>query len=612
MKENKEHKEISKKYKVLSEVEHVLNRPGMYIGSTKRHDTTEHIFNGQKFESKEITYIPGFLKIFDEIISNSVDESKRNSNLNQIIVKVDKKTISIRDNGGIPVVKHTEHNKWIPEIIFSQMRAGSNFDDTEKRVVAGTHGYGSTLTNIFSLRFTVVTADGKNQFEQTFSDNMSNRSAVKITPSNKNFTEISFDPDVKRFGLTEIDEDHLKLIQKRVIDIAGCNHNLKVSFNGNAIKFKTFKEYAELYTDDIFYERSENWEIGVGHSLNGHKQISFVNTVETKDGGTHVNYILNQIVEKLKVILKKKHKVEIKPSDIKNHMLLFVNCAVVNSGFSSQTKEKLITEVKEFGTSHEVSDKLIKQIFDSEIIKSILDWIDKKEQADEKALLRKVAKDLSATKINKLIDAKSRTDRHKCSLALFEGDSPMTSVRTHRDANLFGAFPLRGKFLNVNGMKPADILKNVEAKSIIGAMGLRIGEKAENLRYGKILIYVDADCDGSAISSLLTNFFFRFWPELFKEGRIYQVLTPIVVAKKGKESLNFYKQEEYSKWEKTNSIKGWSIEYKKGLAALEDSDYKDIIQNPQLLKIEYDDLAKESLDAWFGNDSTPRKLRLMK
>ena len=109
MKENKEHKEISKKYKVLSEVEHVLNRPGMYIGSTKRHDSIEYIFNGQKFEPKEITYIPGFLKLFDEIISNSVDESKRNINLNQIIVKIDKKTISIRDNGGIPVVKHTEH-----------------------------------------------------------------------------------------------------------------------------------------------------------------------------------------------------------------------------------------------------------------------------------------------------------------------------------------------------------------------------------------------------------------------------------------------------------------------------------------------------------------------
>jgi DNA gyrase/topoisomerase IV subunit B len=187
--------------------------------------------------------------------------------------------------------------------------------------------------------------------------------------------------------------------------------------------------------------------------------------------------------------------------------MLFVNCSVQNSGFSSQTKEKLITEVKEFGTSHEVSDKLIKQIFDSEIIKSILDWIDKKEQADEKALLRKVAKDLSATKINKLIDAKSRTDRHKCSLFLFEGDSAITSVRTHRDANLMGAFPLRGKFLNVNGMKPADILKNTEAKSIIGAMGLRIGEKAENLRYGAVRIYTDADPDGSgAISSLLINF----------------------------------------------------------------------------------------------------------
>jgi len=608
----KEHNEISQKYKVLSEVEHVLTRPGMYIGSNKRHESTEYIFNGSKFEPKLIEYIPGFLKLFDEIISNSVDESKRNINLNQIIVRVDKKTISIRDNGGIPVIKHTEHNKWIPEIIFSQLRAGSNFDDTEKRVLAGTNGIGSVLTNIFSTRFTVITADGKNQFTQTFSDNMSNRSAVKITPSNKNFTEISFDVDFKRFGMKDIDDDHLKLIEKRVIDIAGCNQNLKVSFNDERFKFKTFKEYAELYTDGVFFERSDNWEVAVGHSQSGHKQISFVNTVETKDGGTHVNYILNQIVEKLKAILKKKHKVDIKPSDIKNHMIIFINCAVNNSGFSSQTKEKLITEVKEFGTSHEVSDKLVKQIFDSEIIKSLLDWIDKKEQAEERALLRKASKDLSATKINKLIDAKERNDRSKCSLCIFEGDSAVTSVRTHRDPNLIGAFPLRGKVMNVNGMKPADVLKNVELKSIIAAMGLRIGEKAESLRYGSIRIYTDADPDGSgAITSLLINFFLRYWPELFKEGRIYQVLTPIVVAKKGKDSLNFYTQEDYEIWEKKTVLRGWSIEYKKGLAALEDADYKDIIQKPNLLKIEYDDLAEASAEAWFGDNSSLRKQRLI-
>ena len=147
---------------------------------------------------------------------------------------------------------------------------------------------------------------------------------------------------------------------------------------------------------------------------------------------------------------------------------------------------------------------------------------------------------------------------------------------------------------------------------IIASLGLKLGEDPTNLRYGKIYIYTDADPDGTHIASSLLNFFDRYWPGLFEEGRIFKVITPLVVAKKGKEIKVFYTNEEYLDWERKTQIKGWEIEYKKGLASLESEEYSEIIHNPVLIKIENDELYKESLLDWFGPDSEPRKLKLLK
>lgn len=606
-------KEISRKYELLDEIQHVLKRPGMYVGSTKPHQSAEWLQNADgKFEKQEIEYNPGFLKLFDEIVSNSVDESKRNSNLNTIVVNInDKNEISIYDNGGIPVVIHDQLGVYIPEMIFSNLRAGSNFNDDEDRIVAGTNGVGSTLTNIFSVKFRVQTADGKKEFDQTFENNMSKRTSAKIKPSDKKYTQITYIPDLERFGMKGIDDTHLRMIRKRLIDIAACNPDLKIQFNKEKIRFRNFKEYAELYVDAPMYERSENWEILVAPSTNGFQTISYVNSIETKDGGTHVYAMHSQLVEKLRVLIKKKHKIEIKPADIRNHMMMFINCTIVNPAFSSQTKEKLITEPKDFGSIHQISDKLVKQIFASEVVASILDWIERKKMADEKAQLRKLNSSLSTSKILKLIDAKSRSERDKCILGIFEGMSALSAVRKFRDSQTFGAFPLKGKFLNVSEMKNTEIIKSDEVVNLMASIGLRLGEDLDNLRYGKVLIYTDADPDGDAIAALLINFFNRFWPELFDQGRIYKVLTPLVVAKRSKEILYFYSNDEYAKWESKNDPKKWEIEYKKGLASLEDYEYEEIIKNPRLVRIKNDKLYKESLNAWFGGDSTPRKKMLL-
>jgi len=604
-------KDIGKKYQLLDEIEHVLKRPGMYIGSTKPHTGNEWILEDGVYEKYELTYNPGFLKLFDEIISNSVDEHKRSGKINTIKVTTTLDTITIWDNGGIPVVQHPEHKVWIPELIFSNLRAGSNFNDDEGRTVAGTNGVGASLVNIFSKRFVIDTADGKNRLLQTFTNNMANRTPAKISRSSQGFTEITYVPDLARFEMKEINASNWKMMRKRVIDIAAANPGLKLEFNGEKFKFKTFKEYVDLYVKDSIWEKSKDWEFAMGVSKEGYQSISFVNSIQTKDGGTHEAYILNQVIEYLRTMIKKKHKVEVKPSEIKNHLFLFINCTVLNPAFSSQTKEKLITEPKDFGTKHDVTEKFAKAVFTSEVIQSLLDWIEQKKNADERAELRKLNKSLANTKVLKLIDAKGK-DRNKCVLGIFEGMSALSAVRKFRDPQNFGAFPLKGKFLNVSEMTNSGVIQNDEVVQLMASLGIKLGEEPKDLRYGKVYIYTDADPDGDSIAALLINFFNKYWPELFDQGRVFKVMTPLVVAKKSKEVKPFYSNEEYSAWEKKSGSKGWDVEYKKGLAALEDVEYRDIIHSPVLVKLQNDKLYKDSLSDWFGSDSEPRKEKLLK
>ncbi len=608
-------KTIEQKYRKLSDIDHVLARPGMWVGSTKiRSEDVFSLDSENKFKLKTFNLNPAFVKIFDEVVSNSVDEHRRNSKLNEIKVIVDqeKGTITVWDNGGIPVVKHEEYDEWIPEMIFSNLKAGSNFNDDEQRLVAGTNGVGSTLTNIFSKMFRVRTCDKKNAFQQTFSNNMRERNEVKILKWKDGFTEIHFQPDVERFGLTSIDNDHVEMMRKRCIDLAACNPNLKISFNGVSYSFPSFKDYCVLYSEGLIYEEDKRWKIGVLPSEGSFSQVSFVNSVETRDGGTHVDYVAFQIIEWLRAKIKKKHKIDLRPSDLRNHFFLLVQADIVNPAFSSQTKEKLITDSKEFGSKFELSEKTLKAILSSEVVQRVLDWAQQKALADERKMLRELNKNVAKGKVLKLIDAKGK-DREKCTLSLFEGDSANAAFRKFRDPTFQGSFPLRGKFINVSELTNARVIQNQEVKDILTAVGLRMGEEPKDLRYGKILIYADADHDGSSIAGLLINFFGKYWPELFDEGKICRVMTPIVVVSKGNEKFSFYTMEEFQEWEnKTKDIKKWDISYKKGLAALADEEYKEIIQNPRVFSISGGQSLKPTLDTWFSGNSAPRKAKILR
>lgn len=420
-------KHIQQTYQVLDEIDHIRKRTGMYAGSVSIQSSLEWVLDETtgKMVKKEISYIPAFIKIFSEILDNAIDEGKRAPDtLDQIKVDISFDEISISDNGrGIPVQIHEQTGTYIAETVFSNLRAGSNFNDDEDQSLIGTNGVGSTLTNVLSSSFKVESCDGKKKLTQNFWNGMRERSDPEIKSFTKNGTKITFTPDYEFFKLDGMDQYHADKIYKKVIDAAACNLNIKFYFNGNLIKFKSFDDYVALYSDDFLTDSSDGWNIGITNS-DGFEQISFINSVETYQGGTHVNYVMDQITSKLREHFKKKHKVDIKPSDIRNHMRVFIFGTVNRPRFSSQTKENMISLSSEWKSSWVVSDKFIKNILKTDIVQSILDWIAAKEKAQLMSDLRKANKNLDKAdpkRVEKFHDASTK-DRSEAILLLAEGD----------------------------------------------------------------------------------------------------------------------------------------------------------------------------------------------
>jgi len=427
-------KTIEERYKKLSQREHVLRRPATYIGSInselKKIYVVEDInnFDDIKIVNKIVSYNPGFIKIFDEILSNASDHSIRTGKVKYIKIIVNEDNISIENDGpGIPIEIHKEHNCYVPEMLFGSMLTGENYDDDDDRVVIGTNGIGSKAVNIFSNKFIVETADGKNKYTQVFEKNLEIINTPKIEKSSKNYTKITYYPDFERFGLTSNTEEIQKILLRRTLDVAACT-NVSLYYNDKLVPLKSFKDYMKLHLEDgveIFYEKlNDDWEVGISSSFDDNfQQVSLVNSNNTYLGGTHVNYVTNQIVTQITETLEKKHKkIKIKPNDVKNKLFIFLNAKVVNPTFDSQTKENLTTRLTQQHIGNvNVSDKLIKQLAQSEIVEDILNYIQLRENAELKKLNKGKT---SKVKIKKLDDANmaGTSSSEKCILFLTEGD----------------------------------------------------------------------------------------------------------------------------------------------------------------------------------------------
>ena len=470
------------------------------------------------------------------------------------------------------------------------------------------------MTNIYSTSFTIETADKYNEkkYIQTFNDNMKKIGDPEVQKYNgKPYTRITFTPDYKRFQLEGMTNDIYSLFERRTYDLCACSpKNVNVYFNNQLVKIKELSNYADLYlkadlkkiiedqendNDDpddkdaknkkikikkIYEQCNPRWEICAAYNYGkgAFEHVSFVNGINTAKGGTHVNYITDQICTKLATYLKKDKDLKdakIQPQFIKNYLWIFIKSIIENPDFNSQTKEELTTKKSSFGSKCVISDKFIEQLASTGIVDAIKATTN---VYNIKELKKMDGKKSLFLNIPKLDDANyaGRKKGSQCSLFVTEGDSAKSLAVAGLSIvgrNYYGAFPIRGKLINVRGAKVEDIKKNKEITDLVKILGLQYGKKykdVSSLRYGSLVIMTDQDTDGSHIKGLLINFIHYFWPELIEIGFLRAFITPIIKATKKNSKKNiksFFSLQDYEKWESSISdISKWNIKYYKGLA----------------------------------------------
>ncbi|XP_058818092.1 DNA topoisomerase 2 [Topomyia yanbarensis] len=611
-------KSIEKIYQKKSQLEHILLRPDTYIGSVEHLKDTMWVYDTEnsKMVQREITYVPGLYKIFDEILVNAADNKQRDAKMSSIKIDINQETntISIWNNGqGIPVVMHKEEKMYVPTMIFGHLLTSSNYNDEEEKVTGGRNGYGAKLCNIFSTKFVVETGTKqyKKCFKQTWADNMGKAGEPKIREdfSGDDYTKITFSPDLKKFKMEKLDDDIVGLMSRRAFDVAASTRGVSVFLNGKKLPVKTFKDYIDLYIKDqqddigapvkVCYENAnERWEVAVTLSDRGFQQVSFVNSIATTKGGRHVDYVTDMIVKQLIEVLKKKNKggVNIKPFQVKNHMWVFLNCLIVNPTFDSQTKENMTLQSKSFGSKCTLSEKFITGVAKSGIVESVLQWAKFKAQTElNKASGSKKSKIKGVPKLEDANDAGTKNSLN-CTLILTEGDSAKTLAVSGLGVvgrDTYGVFPLRGKLLNVREATHKQILENAEINNLIKIVGLQYKKKyltiedLKTLRYGKIMIMTDQDQDGSHIKGLLINFIHTNWPELLRLPFLEEFITPIVKAtKKNGEEHSFFSLPEFEEWKtETANSHTYNIKYYKGLGTSTSKEAKEYFQNMERHRI---------------------------
>jgi DNA topoisomerase-2 len=619
--------------------QHILDNPDTYIGSVETVDSNMWIMNeaSDKIIEKNISYIPGLFKLFDEGIVNCRDhvvrmQSKIEQNVDNslpvtyidVAIQEDGTIVMINDGNGIDVVQHPEYKTWVPELIFGHLRTSTNYNKEEKKIVGGKNGFGFKLVLIWSTYGQIETVDHIRglKYTQEFKDNLDTICPPKITKASKAkpYTKITFKPDYQRLGINGLTPDLIALLKKRVYDISAItDKSIKVKYNSSIITTKNFEQYINLYIGEkgvaprVYEEANSRWEYAVALTpTNEFIQVSFVNGIYTSKGGKHVEYILNQITRKLSEYIEKKKKVKVNPNSIKEQLVLFLRCDIENPAFDSQTKDFMNTPMAKFGSKCDVTDKFIEKVAKMGVMDAACAITEVKEN--------KAAKKTDGTKsksirgIPKLDDANwAGTDKSKdCMIIFCEGDSAKTGVisgLSSEDRNTIGVYPLKGKVMNVRGEAVKKVSENKEIAEIKKILGLETGKEYKNidevhktLRYSKVVFMTDQDLDGSHIKGLCINLFQNEWASLTHiPGFIGFMNTPILKAKKGPLELKFYNEGEYEEWKSNNETKGWNIKYYKGLGTSTKTEFREYFEEKKFVGFEHTgQMSDDAIDMVFN------------
>ena len=534
--------------RVLKGLEPVRVRPAMYIGATDKR---------------------GLHHLIWEIVDNSVDEYI-NGHADAVTIVLHKggDSVTVSDNGrGIPVGMHPIEKKPTLELILTTLHSGGKFGDGESYIRSGgLHGVGASVVNALSRKLVATVKRDGHEWEQTFKQGVPAGKLEKLGPHRMHGTTIYFEPDPEIFRVTHFDADWIKT---RLDDIGYIHHGLKITFK-NEITGESFdlthpnglpEFLARLITESQkpvvntipFYamkEGDEKIELTMQWTESTDETFrSYVNGIRTSDGGTHEGGLKSGIVKAIRNFMEthdvKVKGIEITANDIREGLVGILSIFMRDPAFQGQTKEKLnnqeMTAIVEgfvrpaleswLSANRTMADQVV-----GRIVLSARARLASREAAQE--VKRKSATQRRLNLPGKLADCKA-TNLEETEIFIVEGDSAGGSAKQGRNNHTQAVLPLRGKILNSEGLTMGKVMSHQELADLVTALGTGIGDSfnLNNLRYGKIILLMDADADGHHITTLLLTFFFRYLPELIRKGNLYIAQPPLYRVDVGKETF---------------------------------------------------------------------------
>ncbi|WP_372653777.1 toprim domain-containing protein [Halobacteriovorax sp.] len=622
---------------------HCRNRITLVFGSNDVEELETYTYEDGKLNFKTVDFHQAKSKAIEEILDNCIDEYYR-GHVTEIHCELsaDGKNVMVEDNGiGFPIQK-------VPQV-YSEFRTGSKFKDEETDAkgflhrTLGQNGLGAAATCLTSDEFKVRVRHYNSKKEQTYTfiDGALKVKKTKPKPfKGHSGVKIELKLSKEVYKNDVIDED---LLRKRVIDLAYNNPGLTFYFNKEKYLYKkgllelaqrvnpeTAQEFgttAYIYESKNTKGKKVKGKIDLSVALNiaprseeRERFISFVNSTPTFDGGFHHDRVRRLYVNAIKDKLArnaKKEKLTLVDNDILTGITFTIGVTMPNPRFESQTKRKLVRDTHlEKGIEELMSknvDKFLRK--NKDYLEAVMERAKSRNRYQELKDASKKARKQKKQRVEKLLDANERKKRELCTLFICEGDSAIGGLRSARDKLYQGGIALKGKPMNVAQAAISDILNNQEFSDIMASIGLIIGVEAEisKLRYSKIVFLADSDVDGGHINTLLTNFFFQFWPELFDQEVICIAKAPLfeVITDKGTKYIET--PDELDDFRETTKLKIKEIQRNKGLGEMSPEAWKHVLSRDSFTVISAEDVskAKEMLNVCFGKDTSLRKELLM-
>ena len=617
----------------LEGMEHVRKRPSMYIGDISTR---------------------GLHHLVYEVVDNSIDEAMA-GHCSEISIQINTdKSISIEDNGrGIPVGIHKKEGVSALEVVMTKIGAGGKFDKDSYKVSGGLHGVGVSVVNALSEVLTAnVYRDGK-EYQQIYKKGKPDSKVKEIGKSDKKGTLITFKPDKAIFK--EVIDFEYDILSNRMRELSFLNKGITISITDNREETKKGDKKSETFhskeglSEFIKYiDKSREPIISNIIKMEGEKNNipvevamiynssfsenlhSYVNNINTHEGGTHLSGFRRGLTHTLKKYadssgLTDKLKFDISGDDFREGLTAVISVKVAEPQFEGQTKTKLGNREVSSAVSQAVSKMLENYLEenpdDSKIIiqKVVLAAQARHAARQAREMIQRKTVMTGGGLPGKLSDC-SETDPMKCEVFLVEGDSAGGTAKQGRDRVFQAILPLRGKILNVEKAQQHRVFENEEIRNIYTALGVSVGTEEdtkalnlEKLRYNKVIIMCDADVDGSHISTLILTFFFRYMRELVERGNIYIATPPLYLVKKGNKKLYAWDDEERDRIAKDLGS-GSSIQRYKGLGEMNADQLWDTTMNPEtrtLRKISLTEdnkiAAEDTFSKLMGEEVAPRR-----